>query len=95
MIYMEKIEKELTVINKKGLHARPAAVFVSLADKFGVAVTVSKGAETVNGKSIMNLLMLGAVEGTVLKLSLEGDKAFEAMREFEEFFKKQDEDLPT
>ena len=72
---MEKIEKELIVANKKGLHARPAAIFVGLVEKFDVTVTLTKGPDVVNGKSIMGLLMLGAVEGTVLKVVIEGEKA--------------------
>jgi len=90
---MSKIEKDLTVLNKKGLHARPAAIFVGLAEKFDVTVTVTKGSEVVNGKSIMGLLMLGAVEGTVLKITVEGNQAQEAIAEFEGFFNKQEEEL--
>ena len=47
----------------------------------------------VNGKSIMGILMLGAVEGTVLKITVEGNQAPEAMAEFEKFFNKQEEEL--
>ena len=90
---MSKIEKDLTVLNKKGLHARPAAIFVNLAEKFDVTVTVTKGSEVINGKSIMGLLMLGAVEGTVLKITVEGDQAQDAIVEFEKFFNKQEEEL--
>ena len=90
---MSKIEKDLTVLNKKVLHARPAAIFVGLAEKFDVTVTVTKGSEVVNGKSIMGLLMLGAVEGTVLKITVEGNQAQEAIAEFEGFFNKQEEEL--
>jgi phosphocarrier protein len=90
---VDKIEKDLTVINNKGLHARPAAIFVGLVEKFGVAVTLAKGDEIVNGRSIMGILMLGAVEGTVLKVTVEGKAAEEAMAEFEKFFNKQEEEL--
>ena len=90
---MSKIEKDLTVLNKKGLHARPAAIFVGLAEKYDVTVTVAKGSEVINGKSIMGLLMLGAVEGTVLKITVEGNQAQEAIAEFEGFFNKQEEEL--
>ena len=90
---MDKIEKEVTVINKKGLHARPAAIFVGLVEKFDVTVTLTKDGEKVNGKSIMGILMLGAVTGTVLKITVEGIKAVEAMAEFERFFNKQEEEL--
>jgi phosphocarrier protein len=89
------IEKELTVANKKGLHARPAALLVAIIEKYGVAVTLVKGEEEVNGKSILGILMLGAVEGTVLKVKVDGEKADEAMAEFEKFFSKQEEELIT
>ena len=90
---MAKIEKELTVANKKGLHARPAALFVTLVEKYDVTVTLTKGEESINGKSIMGILMLGAVAGTVLKVTVEGDQALAAMAEFERFFNKQEEEL--
>jgi len=90
---MNKIEKELIVVNKKGLHARPAALFVGLVEKFDVTVTLAKDEEKVNGKSIMGILMLGAVEGTVLKVTVEGLGAEAAMAEFEKFFSKQEEEL--
>lgn len=90
---MCKIEKELIVVNKKGMHARPAALFVGLVEKFDVTVTLAKGSEVVNGKSIMGILMLGAVEGTVLKITVEGIEAVEAMTEFKNFFSKQEENL--
>ena len=90
---MPVIEKELCVVNKKGLHARPAALFVNLVEKYDVVVTLAKGAEVVNGKSIMGILMLGAVEGTVLKITVDGEQAESAMAEFEKFFSKQEEDL--
>ena len=90
---MSKIEKDLTVANKKGLHARPAALFVGLVEKFGVIVTLTKDGEAVNGKSIMGILMLGAVAGTVLKVTVEGADAPHAMEEFEKFFSRQEEEL--
>jgi phosphocarrier protein HPr len=90
---MNKIEKEITVVNKKGLHARPAALFVNLVEKYDVTVTLSKGDDNINGRSIMGILMLGAVTGTVLKISVEGAQAEDAMAEFEKFFNKQEEEL--
>lgn len=90
---MSKIEKEVIVANKKGLHARPAALFVGLVEKFDVSVTISNGKETVNGRSIMGILMLGAAGGTLLKISVEGAQAPQAMIEFEKFFSQQEEEL--
>ena len=92
---MAKIEKQVIVTNKKGLHARPAALFVQLADKFDVAVTIVKGEERVNGKSIMGLLMLGAQYQTPLTVIVDGNEAPSAMAEFEAFFGKQEEELIT
>lgn len=92
---MNKIEKEICVVNKMGLHARPAAIFVGLVEKFNVTVTLAKGSEVASGKSIMGILMLGAVEGAVLKVTVEGKEAPAAMAEIEEFFKKQEEELPS
>ena len=90
---MSKVEKDLTVVNKKGLHARPAALFVGLVEKLDVTVTITKDGESVNGKSIMGILMLGAVAGTVLKVTVEGKEAETAMLEFEKFFSKQEEEF--
>jgi len=90
---MSKIEKEVIMANKKGLHARPAALFVGLVEKFDVSVTISNGKDTVNGRSIMGILMLGAAGGTLLKISVEGLQAPQAMIEFEKFFSKQEEEL--
>lgn len=90
---MATIEKKLTVANKKGIHARPAAMFVQLADKFGVNVTIVKDGERVNGKSIMGLLMLGAQCQSSLTVIAEGENVEAAMAAFEHFFSSQEEDL--
>lgn len=90
---MNRIEKKIIVGNKKGLHARPAALFVQLVDKLSVNVTIQKDNERINGKSIMGLLTLGAQYGTVLKLTVEGENAQKAMQEIESFFNKQEEEL--
>ena len=89
---MERIEKDIIVANKKGLHARPAAVFVQLVDKFDATVTIEKNREKINGKSIMGLLALGAQCGTQLKIIVEGEKAQSVMVELENFFSKQEEE---
>ncbi len=90
---MERIVKDIVVANKKGIHARPAAAFVQLIDKLGVTVLVQKDQEKVNGKSIMGILTLGAQCGTVLKLTVEGVGAQEAMRKIEIFLGQQEEEL--
>ena len=90
---MAHIEKKVVVAKKKVLQASPAALFVQLVDKFGVTVTICKGPEKINGKSIMGLLMLGAQSGTELDLIVDGDQAEAAMAEFDRFFSKQEEEL--
>jgi phosphocarrier protein HPr len=67
--------RQLTIINKKGLHARASAKFVQTVDRFDVEVTVTRGGETVGGRSIMGLLTLGAAQGTSLTISAEGPDA--------------------
>ncbi|GJE03245.1 MULTISPECIES: HPr family phosphocarrier protein [Methylobacterium] len=56
--------RELPIINRRGLHARASAKFVQAVERFDSDVTVSRGGETVGGRSIMGLLTLGAAQGT-------------------------------
>lgn len=81
------VRKEFTVINRLGIHARPAALFVKVASKFACDITVEKDGEQINGKSIMGLMMLAAGQGAKLILIAEGSDAAEAVRELEELFK--------
>lgn len=80
-----QIKKRLTILNPQGLHARPASMFVKIANKFRSDVTLKKGGEKVNGKSIMGILMLAASQGSVVDIELNGPDAEEAMRELEGF----------
>lgn len=66
------IEKELTIINKLGLHARAAAKLVSLASNFKSNIELEKDSRVVNGKSIMGVMMLAASQGTKVKVRAEG-----------------------
>jgi phosphocarrier protein HPr len=75
--------KELQVSNKLGIHARPAAMFVKIASRFKCNIFVEKDGETVNGKSIMGLMMLAAGPGSKLKVHAEGSDAAEAIAELE------------
>lgn len=75
--------KELHVSNKLGIHARPAAMFVKVASRFKCNILVEKDGETVNGKSIMGLMMLAAGPGSRLKVHAEGPDAAEALSELE------------
>ncbi|MCK9603890.1 MAG: HPr family phosphocarrier protein [Candidatus Omnitrophica bacterium] len=69
------IRKKITVKNKQGLHARPAALFVQIANKFDSRITVKSDKEEVNGKSIMGILMLGAENGSQIMIEAEGGDA--------------------
>jgi phosphocarrier protein len=66
------IDKEITIINKLGLHARAAAKFVTCANGYLSEVRLKHDGQEVNGKSIMGVMMLAAAQGTVLKLIIEG-----------------------
>jgi len=78
---MERIEKIVVVNNRHGLHARPAAMFVQIANKFNSSVKVEKDGEAVDGKSIIAVLSLGVAQGTRLHLILEGDDSLLALAE--------------
>ncbi len=69
----------LTIRNKRGLHARAAAKFVTLAERFSAAVDVLKDGQSVSARSIMGLMMLGAGQGSSIELRAEGLEAKEAM----------------
>ena len=80
----QKIEKEITIINRLGLHARPAAMFVRIASRYRSEIWVEKKGERINGKSIMGLMMLAAGQGSKLIIRCEGPDADRAMQEIEE-----------
>ena len=80
----QKIEKDIAIINRLGLHARPAAMFVRIASRFRAEIWVSKEGEEVNGKSIMGLMMLAAGQGSKLHVRCEGPDADKALEELEE-----------
>jgi phosphocarrier protein len=75
--------KELVIINKLGIHARPAALFVKTANRFACEIFVEKDGEKINGKSIMGLMMLAAGPGSKLILYVRGDDAQQAIAEIE------------
>lgn len=77
------IEKTVIIKNKQGLHARPAALFVQIANKFDSDVTVMKGKTRVNGKSIMGIMMLEAPRGAKVTIITKGEDAEAAMTELE------------
>jgi phosphocarrier protein HPr len=67
--------RDITIGNKRGLHARAAARLVQLAEKFDAEVTVSKDATTVGGTSIMGLMMLAAGIGSTIRITADGPQA--------------------
>ena len=79
-----KVSKIVTVINKLGIHARPAAVFAKTANRFKSDVFVEKDGETINAKSIMGLMMLAAGPGSKLLVIANGPDAADAVKAVEE-----------
>ncbi len=73
------LRRDLVICNKRGLHARAAAKFVTLAERFGASVEVEKDGQSVSARSIMGLMMLGAGLGATITLRAEGWDAKEAM----------------
>jgi phosphocarrier protein len=88
---MPLVRKELIVKNKQGLHARPAAVFVQIANKFDARITVRHNDEEVNGKSIMGILMLGAEKDSLIIVEAEGMDAEAALVELEKLISNEEE----
>jgi phosphocarrier protein len=80
--------KELTVVNKQGIHARPAALFVKTANRFACDIFVEKDGEKINGKSIMGLMMLAAGPGSKLTIHANGADAPAALAEIEALVKR-------
>ena len=73
------LSRVVTICNMRGLHARAAAKFVALAERFGASVDVVKDGQAVSSRSIMGLMMLGAGPGTPIELRAEGWDAKEAL----------------
>lgn len=72
-------EKDLTIVNRRGLHARASAKLVKLVETFDVEVAVSKDGQTVGGTSIMGLMMLAASPGCSIKVVVSGADAQTAL----------------
>lgn len=88
---MALVRKKMIIKNKQGLHARPAALFVQVANKFDSRVTIKRGGEEVNGKSIMGILMLGAEKGSSIVIEADGNDAHLAMIELEKIITTEEE----
>jgi len=77
------VKKEITIVNKLGLHARAAVKFVNLAKRFEAEIQLTANHRCVNGKSIMGIMMLAASQGTSVIISAEGRDEEEAIQQLE------------
>lgn len=75
------IEQSFTIINKLGLHARAAAKFVTTASQFDCDIQVSRNGRTINGKSIMGVMMLAAAKGAEITVQANGNDAEKALEQ--------------
>ncbi|MCU0781972.1 MAG: HPr family phosphocarrier protein [Akkermansiaceae bacterium] len=75
------VKQDFTILNKLGIHARPAAQFVKIANRYQAEIYVEKDGEEVDGKSIMGLMMLAAGNGSVITVTADGPDEGDAMRE--------------
>jgi phosphocarrier protein len=73
------LERDFTIVNKLGLHARPSAMLVKAASRFESEISIEREGIKVNGKSIMGIMMLAAARGTVIRLRIDGPDEEEAM----------------
>ena len=78
------VSKQITIINKLGLHARAAAKFVSLASSFASNIQVTRDGKTVNGKSIMGVMMLAASQNSQITVSAEGEDEKQALEKIQQ-----------
>ncbi len=76
---MSELRREVRIVNRRGLHARASAKFVTLASSFPAQITVSKDGSEVTGTSIMGLMMLGAAMGDSITIAATGDNHQEAV----------------
>ena len=82
------LEREFKILNKFGIHARPAALFVKTVSQFQSEITVEKDGMMASGKSIMGLLTLEGHQGAMLKVIANGPDAEEALKAVEELIQK-------
>ena len=80
------VSKDVTITNKLGLHARPAAMLVKTASKYSSDILFRKGNLEVNGKSIMGVMMLAAEQGSKITVIVDGDDEQEALKELIRIF---------
>jgi len=77
------LSKSLEIKNRLGLHARAAAQLVQVASRFDAEITIVKDGQSVNGKSILGLMMLAAAQGSAIEVTVSGAQAVEAMAAIE------------
>lgn len=75
----EATERSVQIVNRAGFHARPAAMFVTMASRFDCEITVEKEGMEVNGKSILNVMMLAAEQGSRITIRARGNDASDAV----------------
>lgn len=85
-------EREITVRNRAGIHARPAALIVQTASKFDSTVMLRKEEEEINAKSIMGIITLGAGYNTTLTVRADGDDEGQAVDEISRLFENRFEE---
>ncbi len=85
---MKTIEKKLIIRDTKGLHVRPASLFVQIAKKFKSNIIVKKGKDAIDGKSIMGMMTLALAKGSQVTITAQGEDAEEALEELENFIKR-------
>ncbi len=89
------IEKEYTINNKLGLHARPASLFVKTTCRFQSSVKITRGEHVIDGKSIMGLLMLAAGPGTPLIINVDGPDETQVIAALDDLFARRFDDEDT
>jgi phosphotransferase system HPr (HPr) family protein len=82
--------KQVSIVNPNGLHARPACLFARLASRFVAQVAIIKDGTRVDGKSVLDLLMLGAVHGTQLTIEARGSDAGDAIMALAQLLEHED-----
>lgn len=79
-----EISRDVTIINKLGMHARAAAKFVKLASSFNSDINLERNSQRVNGKSIMGVMMLAASKGTTITIHAKGSDADDSLDQLEQ-----------
>jgi phosphocarrier protein len=86
------VEKVTVILNRAGIHARPAALIVQTAGKFKSRITLKKGEDSINGKSIMGIITLGAGFETEIRIIADGEDEVEAVEAIDRLFRNRFEE---